>query len=143
MSDLTLINASVTPGNKETRLPPIGILYLASSLRAKGYKVELKDFVVDYDPGTRNAASYKSVVRVEGKESTIQMNEPLYKNGYTFFQASFGESENGPTVSVLSVARDPGITLKYVGSILLVLGIAIMFYMKPYMIRKPKAREDS
>jgi len=104
-----------------------------------GVRVKLKDFVIDYDPGTRNAAAYRSVVDADGQEATIQMNEPLYKNGYTFFQASFGESENGPTVSVLSVARDPGITLKYLGSILLVAGIAIMFYMKPYMMKKKKA----
>lgn len=105
-----------------------------------GVKLKLDKFVMDFDPGTRNAASYKSEVEVDGaQKATIQMNEPLVKNGYKFFQASFAESETGPTISVLSVARDPGITMKYLGSILLVLGIAIMFYMKPYMIKKKKA----
>ncbi|MGE0489885.1 MAG: cytochrome c biogenesis protein ResB [Vulcanimicrobiota bacterium] len=104
-----------------------------------GFEIKLKDFEVGFDPGTRNAASYKSVIEVEGNDHVVQMNEPFHKDGYNVFQASFGDGPGGEsTVSVFSIARDPGIFLKYLGSILLVLGIIIMFYVKPYMLKKKK-----
>jgi hypothetical protein len=43
---------------------------------------------------------------------------------------------------VLQVARDPGIWPKYLGSILLVMGIAIMFYMKPYQLKNRKSADE-
>lgn len=107
-----------------------------------GFELTLKDFEVGYDPGTKTAASYKSLVEVAGQEHLIQMNEPLQHGGFTLYQASFAEVEGEPVISVLSVARDPGITIKYVGSVMLVLGIIIMFYLKPYLAKKnqqPKA----
>ncbi len=103
-----------------------------------GVKLELLDFEIGYDPGTTNPASYKSKVRVDGKEHTIQMNEPLHRNNFTFFQSSYQENPGGPWISVFSVAYDPGIFLKYLGSIMLVGGIFTMFYLKPYMQGKRK-----
>ena len=59
------------------------------------------------------------------------MNQPLKYNGYTFYQASFQENEKGEaTASILSVNRDPGRWVKYLGSFLIVLGTIIMFYFK-------------
>ena len=60
------------------------------------------------------------------------MNKPLEYGGYTFYQASYQVEEGAPPISVLSVNYDPGRWLKYVGSMLLVLGIVIMFYMNPH-----------
>lgn len=103
-----------------------------------GFQVRLAKFEVGYDPGTRNPASYRSTVEVEGLDGpqVIQMNEPLKRNGFTFFQSSFQEAEGQPTVSIFSVARDPGIGLKYLGSLMLVLGVATHFYLRPYLIRR-------
>ncbi len=103
-----------------------------------GVKLELLDFEVGYDPGTKTAATYKSKVKVEGQEYTIQMNEPLHRGGFTFYQSSYQEQPGGPWISVFSVANDPGIFLKYLGCILLVSGIFTMFYLKPYMTGKRK-----
>ncbi|MCA9797400.1 MAG: cytochrome c biogenesis protein ResB, partial [Candidatus Eremiobacteraeota bacterium] len=46
------------------------------------------------------------------------------------FQASYSEVDGQATVSVLSVAKDPGISLKYLGSIVMCLGMVFMFYGK-------------
>lgn len=100
------------------------------------FDLELKDFRIGYDPGTKTAASYESDVIVDGETHTIAMNEPLQRNGYTVFQASFSEGEGQTMISVFSIANDPGIELKYLGSIMLVLGIIIMFYFKPKKARK-------
>ena len=82
------------------------------------------------------AASYESDVKVikegvEGKKTTISMNEPLKYNGFTFYQSSFQQDEMGrPTMSILSVNHDPGRPWKYLGSLLIVLGIIHLFYFK-------------
>lgn len=108
-----------------------------------GFALQLKHFEVGYDPGTKNAASYASDVHVDDPSHSasfdyhISMNDPLHYSGLTFFQASFQEEGGRPIISILQVARDPGVPVKYAGSILLVCGIAIMFFIKPF----PKKRE--
>ncbi|MBM3463752.1 MAG: cytochrome c biogenesis protein ResB [Armatimonadetes bacterium] len=112
-----------------------------------GFKVMLKKFTVGYDPGTRNAASYSSDVTVTDParqakfDQTISMNEPLHYNGVTLFQASFQEVEGGSPISVLQIANDPGVPVKYAGSILLCCGIAIMFFINP--MPKKRAPRDT
>ncbi len=101
-----------------------------------GLSIFLKDFNIDFDPGTRNPAAYKSVVEVDGQEKVIAMNQPLNYKGYKFFQSSYSTDSRGePTISIFSVARDPGIGLKYTGSIVLIIGIIIMFYLRPLQIK--------
>ncbi|MBI3924827.1 MAG: cytochrome c biogenesis protein ResB [Armatimonadetes bacterium] len=95
-----------------------------------GFSLKLLDFEVGTDPGTANPATYKSQVEVEGTTSTIQMNEPLVKNGFTFFQSSYQLINGEPVVSVFSVAKDPGIVFTYLGSILIVAGIGAMIYQR-------------
>ncbi|MBI3925578.1 MAG: cytochrome c biogenesis protein ResB [Armatimonadetes bacterium] len=105
-----------------------------------GVQVRLKDFRIGYDPGTENPASYSSVVEVDGVEHVIAMNEPMVQKGYTFFQSSYSEIDGQPILSIFSVAYDPGIQIKYVGCFILVLGITVMFYMKPYRVKNPNRR---
>ena len=107
-----------------------------------GVRIELHKFEVAYDPGTRNPASFKSTVKVRGAEHLIEMNEPLHIDNYTFYQASYQENESGPQTSVLAVTYDPGIFSKYLGSILLVGGIFIMFYIKPLMLKRRKRAQS-
>lgn len=94
------------------------------------FELKLEDFRIGHNPGTKMAASYESDVVVNGQKHTIAMNAPYEQEGYKVFQASFAKGAGGE-VSVFSIANDPGIGLKYLGSILLVLGIIIMFYFKP------------
>ncbi len=99
------------------------------------FALRLNQFDVGKYPGTQRAMAYTSDVQLLdpnkklNKQISISMNEPLTHQNFTFYQASFQETENGP-ISVLSVGRDPGRTAKYLGSILLVLGIIIMYTHK-------------
>lgn len=98
-----------------------------------GEELQLKKFSVGHYQGTRRAMAYESVVEVPGLgEQTISMNNPLHYNGYTFYQASFQtDPRTGePSASILSVNKDPGRGLKYLGCILIVLGIIHLFWFK-------------
>jgi hypothetical protein len=102
-----------------------------------GFSIALDNFEMGKYPGTNRAASYQSLVSLEnGERHTISMNEPLKYKGLTFYQASFSNGPSGkPEISVLSVNYDPGRWLKYLGSIILSLGIVWLFYDR----RKPAA----
>ena len=107
------------------------------------FKVTLLKFNSDKYPGSNMAATFESWVRVEDaergvSEHHISMNHPLHYRGYIFFQASFVEGE--PMMSIFSVARAPGLPLVYAGVTLIGLGVAWMFYLKPYLVRRQAAR---
>lgn len=102
-----------------------------------GFDIALDNFSIGRYQGTMRAATYASDVSLDeiGKVH-ISMNEPLKYKGYTFYQASFSEDANGkPTTSILSVNRDPGRWMKYLGSLLIVLGSIVMFYFKRYRVK--------
>jgi hypothetical protein len=98
------------------------------------FSLKLNEFRVGRYQGTRRAASYESDVSIiennQAKlKTTISMNEPLKYKGFTFYQSSFKEDEMGrPTMSILSVNRDPGRIWKYLGCLLIVFGIIHLFY---------------
>lgn len=120
-------------------------VYIVSYMNRRlplSFDVKLKEFRVGRYQGTLRAASYESLVDVPGiGEQLISMNEPLKHGGYTFYQASFetDEATGKPVSSVLSVNHDPGRGLKYLGSLLIVLGAIHLFYMKrrAWMEKKP------
>lgn len=96
------------------------------------FALKLEEFQIGKYPGTDRAMTYQSRVSlvdsVAGidQESLITMNEPLKHKGYYFYQASYQETPMG-YVSVFSVGKDPGRPAKYLGSLLIVLGIIIMY----------------
>ncbi|HEX5034948.1 MAG TPA: cytochrome c biogenesis protein ResB, partial [bacterium] len=90
---------------------------------------------------TKDPATYESQVTLisDGEPPQgilIAMNEPLEHKKYKFFQASYQINPDGPDFSVLAVAYDPGIFLKYLGSLVMIGGIALMFYFKPLFVQK-------
>lgn len=94
-----------------------------------GFDVTLKDFKMETYQGTSRAAAYQSLVESPEGEVLISMNEPMKSQGLTFYQASFQQDQMGkPTHSVLSVNYDPGRFLKYLGSLVLSLGVIWLFY---------------
>lgn len=104
------------------------------------FPLRLKEFRVGMYEGTERAASYESLVEVPGRgDVTISMNEPLKHNGFTFYQSSFEKNERGePVASILSVNRDPGRWIKYVGSMMMVFGSIVLFYFKRVQWRSRK-----
>lgn len=111
---------------------------LARTTQELPFAIQLDKFTVGTDPGTTKAATYESDVRVQDPKGDpqpqvkIAMNEPLYYGGYTFYQASYQLRPGQPPISIFSVNFDPGRWMKYLGSIILCLGICIMFYMNPH-----------
>ena len=102
-----------------------------------GFNMTLEKFTVGHYQGTDRAKSYRSLVQVAGYgPAKIYMNHPLKYKGYTFYQASFQQNDQGQaTTSILSVNRDPGRWIKYLGSALIVLGTIVMFYFKHYRMK--------
>jgi hypothetical protein len=102
------------------------------------FVLELKDFHIGRDPGTGRPASYTSIVQLKDPERKVDeqriitMNEPLKYRGMKFYQSSYYEESPGKYVSVFSVGRDPGYPLKMLGSLMIVGGVLVMFYMKTY-----------
>lgn len=104
-----------------------------------GFDIFLQEFRVGKYQGTNRAMAYESDVLVKGDKYNISMNEPFKFSGYTFYQSSFDQDEMGkPIASILSVNRDPGRFLKYLGSIFIVLGSILLFYFKKMLSRKKK-----
>lgn len=90
------------------------------------FEIALTQFKMDTDPGTNNPASYESFVKLfsDGVTSNhhIFMNNPMKKSGFTFYQASYSQDNQGQYNSTLAVNVDQGRPWKYLGSLMLVLG---------------------
>lgn len=123
------------PGSKEGEEFILGYGYKTIPL---GFSIQLNSFKIGFDPGTSTPSSYESVIEINGEKQTVAMNEPGYYDKYTFYQASFSQDASNANISVFATAWDPGLPYKYFGSLLLTLGIAMMFYLKPYQIEKMK-----
>lgn len=116
------------------------------------FVLRLKKFTVGRYQGTMRAASYQSEVEIlDPKTSSVKsthlisMNEPLKHAGLTFYQASFQDGPDGqPVASVLSVNYDPGRWLKYLGSLIMSLGVVWLFVNKRKVARAtaPKTQEE-
>ena len=102
------------------------------------FELFLKKFSKKDYPGTETPYSYESLVvhNQTKKEQLISMNEPLKSNGYTLYQASFIMAPGQNPISVLSVNRDPGRAIKYLGSLILSLGIATFTLMRSRLFKK-------
>lgn len=97
------------------------------------FEIALSQFKMDTDPGTNNPASYESFVKLfdNGQMSNhhIFMNNPLKHRGYTLYQASYSQDSAGNYSSTLAVNVDQGRFLKYLGSLMLVLGAIWHYYL--------------
>jgi cytochrome c biogenesis protein ResB len=107
------------------------------------FSVTLIKFSNEPYPGSRMPATYESRVRVDDPEqgsfeTLVSMNHPLHHRGYIFFQSSFVEGQ--PMISILQVARAPGLPLVYLGTALIGAGIVWMFYVKPWLAKRQAAQ---
>ncbi len=83
----------------------------------------LKEFRIEYYPGTSSPSDYISLIEVKDNETgksfeqEISMNKILRHKGYRFYQSSFDEDMKG---SILSINHDTtGIAFTYTGYYLL------------------------
>jgi hypothetical protein len=123
-----------------------------ATMVAYGWKIvllpiglELLDFEVKRNEGSDSPAGFKSTLRIvtaDGETATgaCWMNHPFSYPGawwrawtgltYKISQASWNpENLSQSTVQIL---RDPGWLLKWIGSLLVVIGVFMMFYLQPY-----------
>jgi len=114
-----------------------------------GFQIELRDFVIETDPGTNKPASFKSLIRLKDpstgidREQMIQMNEPLKYRGFKVYQSAYQQNPGEADISIFTVARDPGNGLKYAGALIMIAGIGMLFYVKSLSTLKssdPKLR---
>jgi hypothetical protein len=107
--------------------------------------LELLDFEVKRNEGSDSPAGFKSTLRIvtaDGETATgsCWMNHPFSYpgtwwrtwTGLTFkvSQASWNPENLGQ--STVQILRDPGWLLKWIGSLLVVIGVFMMFYLQPY-----------
>ena len=110
------------------RVYAIGYLHKKKPLNLS---LKLLDFKMTPYQGSQKAKTYESKVRFAQTEAIISMNEPLKLSGYTFYQSSYEIDEEGqPTISILSINRDPGRFVKYAGALTIVLGIILLFFRR-------------
>jgi hypothetical protein len=107
--------------------------------------LELLDFEVERNEGSDSPAGFKSTLRIvtaDGETATgsCWMNHPFSYPGawwhtwtgltYKISQASWNPENLGQ--STVQILRDPGWILKWIGSLLVVIGVFMMFYLQPY-----------
>jgi hypothetical protein len=107
--------------------------------------LELLDFEVKRNEGSDSPAGFKSTLRIvtaDGETATgaCWMNNPFSFPGnwwrtwtgltYKISQASWNPENLGQ--STVQILRDPGWLLKWIGSLLVVIGVFMMFYLRPY-----------
>jgi hypothetical protein len=114
--------------------------------------LELLHFEVKREEGSDSPAGFKSTLRISTGDGgavigSCWMNHPFsFPSGWTHTwtgltykvsQASWNPDNLGQ--STVQILRDPGWLLKWIGSLLIVMGVFMMFYLRPY--RKQTAGE--
>jgi hypothetical protein len=107
--------------------------------------IELLDFEVTRNEGSDSPAGFKSTLRVatvEGDAATGQcwMNNPFSYpgtwrhtwTGQTFKISQASWNPENLSQSTIQILRDPGWLFKWIGSLLVVAGVFMMFYLRPY-----------
>ena len=93
------------------------------------FAVRLDAFEIDYYQGTRRPAQFRSRVTVQDgqaeRAAVIEMNHPLEHGGYTFFQSSYVEGPERDQ-TLLSVSKDPGEPVVFLGYYGLVAGMIVV-----------------
>jgi len=107
--------------------------------------LELLDFEVKRNEGSDSPAGFRSTLRVTNSDGqsaagSCWMNHPFsYPSGwlrtwtgltYKISQASW--NPDNLQQSSVQILRDPGWLLKWIGSLLVVVGVFMMFYLQPY-----------
>jgi hypothetical protein len=74
-------------------------------------------------------------------EKTIRVNDPLHYGGYNFYQSNFKKED--PTYSGISVVRDPGLIVVWIGLVMVSIGMIFIYYVKPALVQRRKDLHDN
>jgi hypothetical protein len=106
--------------------------YLRSAPDAEPIEMHLIDFMHEKFTGTDKPKAFKSEIRLvdprrnEDRKVLIQMNEPLFYAGKTFYQSGFMPDNSG---TILQVVDNPAWVLPYVSCTLISGGLVLHFGM--------------
>ncbi|MBE9047937.1 cytochrome c biogenesis protein ResB [Pleurocapsales cyanobacterium LEGE 10410] len=111
------------------------------------FAIQLEDFIVDRNEGSESVAMWTSKIRIEDPQNNITeqrkvwMNNPTWYQGWKIAQASWNPGDLQQ--STLQVKREPAwiTALTWVGSGLVVLGLAVMFYA-PALAKKFRQKSE-
>jgi hypothetical protein len=110
---------------------------LRHTVHSMPFSLKLEKFIKDDHPGITMARSFSSdVVRVDadGTEHPlrIEMNEPLRKDGYIIYQASYGPQQGMPgrPYSVLAVSKNPSDRIPWLSVAVIAIGLTWTFLAK-------------
>ena len=111
-----------------------GLYFMLRHMRVPlPFLLKLKNFKVEFHPGTQVARSYESVVEVIKPNATrdvrIFMNNPLREKDFTFYQASYDIDAMGREYSTLAVVRNAGQVLPYIACFVVFFGLALHFVL--------------
>lgn len=86
-----------------------------------------------------DVANFVSTLAIEknGKQllsQSVRVNQPLNYDGYSFYQASY--DPKNPRYSGILVVKDPGLTLVYLGLVIVFAGIAHILLIRPRRARR-------
>jgi len=107
--------------------------------------IQLNNFELTRYPGSRSPSEFSSDVTVLDNENGVEfetsifMNNTLTYQGYKFFQTSYPKDEKG---TILSVNKDPGVEITYIGYALLFVALILNLFDKKsrfqFLIQKVK-----
>lgn len=136
-----VISGAVTPLMLDRQM--VRVAY-GLELKSVPFSIELLNFEVPRDEGTETPSDFRATVRFKNlkteatKDGLIHMNHPASFPGtfwanFTGFNYKFSQAEWNPRdldETTLQVLYDPGWLFKWIGSLAICLGIAMMFYWK-------------
>jgi len=97
-------------------------------------------FLFDWEPMIKEFRSTVKFIDTDKQiVKTIKVNSPAEYKGYTFYQLGYDEKK--PNWTTLEVVKDPGVTVVFIGFILLNLGIILVYLQKIKTTRKKKTPE--
>lgn len=102
------------------------------------FDIQLNDFILVRYPGSKSPSSFASEVTIIDTKNnikfdqTISMNNTLLYKGYKFYQNSYTGDEKE---AILSINKDPGAYVTYVGYAMLFLGLILSLFDKKSRFR--------
>lgn len=109
-----------------------------------GFELVLDKFIAERYPHSRIAAAFESHLSVRNQRGNdrhvvVAMNSPAKIGGFLLYQSSHGtDPETGLPYTVLSLSRDPGTSLLYLGFATLTAGLITTFYVSPWLRRRDR-----
>jgi hypothetical protein len=146
-------NTSAPPVGKPptiVEIPGLGRIALVFSTTQRELPSDLQLTAFDpvkYQGAMQTYADYISTLRVTdhatSQAHTMQarLNSPAEDHGLYYFQAGWDGQDDPPTAarfSVLGVGNRPGIKVMVLGALMIILGTAYAFYIKPILLNLKK-----